>query len=149
MHPSRNAFLTDDLCRAIRVNYDPDRNAGRREEEFKTVDPDIQVGDVVVIPTDTRHKATCVKVVAVDIDIDIESNEPIKWIIDRVDMEGYQERVAIEENNNKVLIAARRKALRERVLGEMNDLKGLQSLGDASTPAIENSAAPNTVEGDE
>lgn len=87
MNYSIAIFLINRDARAVKVTYEAEV-AGKPPMErytYKTLDPDIHVGDLVVIPTDTRHNMTVCKVVETDVDIDFDSSKEIKWIISKVD----------------------------------------------------------------
>jgi len=98
MNYSTAVFLINKHVRAVHVNYEPDRDD--KSYSFKTLDETIIPGDFVIIPTDTRHKMTIGKVIAVDVDIDYDAPFQMKWIIGKVDQSQYkttldQEAVAI------------------------------------------------------
>ena len=96
---SREIFLVNDKCRAIRIVYDPEQ---RKEDKkygyslpdhptvFKTLDPGIAVGDYVVCQTGVRHGMTVFRVTEVDIDFDLRGSTPIPWIIDTVDVKTFE-----------------------------------------------------------
>lgn len=102
MNSSTIIFLINDNVRAIRAIYEADTPAGQAAREvFKTLDPTIKVGDLVVVPTSTRHFMTVVKVVDVDWDIDLDLPAEVKWVVDKVDRSNHdrlqeQEQVAIQ-----------------------------------------------------
>ena len=95
MNYSTALFLFNDKLRAVNVSYDP---TCKNEPlvVFKTLDPDTKPGDFVVVPTETRHKMTVVKVVDVDVDVDFESTVKMEWIIGRVDRASYEETLTQE-----------------------------------------------------
>jgi len=92
MNYSTAVMLFNSDIRAVRVSYDPNDKAGGvvKSYLFKTLDPDLKVGDFVSIPTDTRHLLTVAKVEEVDSEIDFESNLEIKWIVSRVPTKEYE-----------------------------------------------------------
>ncbi len=93
MNHSTSVFLTSDDVRAIRVSYEEGATYKEKEDKyvFKTFDKNIKVDDLVVIPTDTRHKMTVGKVMEVDIDINFDSQHEYRWVIDRVNDAPYKE----------------------------------------------------------
>ncbi len=128
MNYSRAIFLISDNARAVMCTYEADDDAP--QTMFKTLDPDIKVDDFVVVPTNTRHKMTVCKVMAVDVEPDLESSANIDWIvgvISRADFEAIksQEDEAIERI--KAAERRRKKAeLRETLLKDAEqDLKAL------------------------
>lgn len=77
-------LLISKNCRAILGTYEAEPNA--KEETFKTFDADIQIGDLVVVPSTTRHRVTIVKITAVDVRVNYESTQEIRWVIGKVDL---------------------------------------------------------------
>lgn len=99
MNYSTAVFLINDSVRAIACTYEAGDTAPRTI--FKTFDQSIKVDDFVMVPTDTRHKMTVCKVVAVDVEPDLESGIQMNWIVGIVDRAGFenileQEQVAID-----------------------------------------------------
>lgn len=128
MHPSRHVFLINDSCRAIEVQYDPEYATG--SQTYKTLNPDIKKDDIVVVPTNTRAGFTCVKVVGVDVNINIQSESLIEWIVDKVDIESHEKLVADEKDASdtiqKAKLKSEREKLREELLADtMDDVKTL------------------------
>ena len=121
MDNSQIIFLINDDIRAIKAVYED----GGKTEIFKTFDPDIRVDDCVVVTSATRHEMTVVKVVEVDVDVNLESTTPIKWCVQRIDVDSFkdirrQEEVAI----TKVQSAQRRKKreeMREALLADQRE----------------------------
>lgn len=100
MNYSTAIFLINKDVRAIRASYEVDANGkplAQHVKIFKTLDKDIKPGDHVVVPTDTRHNLTCCRVEEVDVDIDFDSTTEVKWIVQRVDGEGFK-RLQDQEN---------------------------------------------------
>lgn len=98
MNNSIAVFLLNPNVRAIQATYEAGDKAARTM--FKTLDPNIKVDDLVIVPTDTRHNMTVCKVAAIDVEIDFDSSVPVQWVIGRIDPTGYsqvlqQEGVAI------------------------------------------------------
>ena len=96
MNYSSAVMLINANIRAIQTLYQPDttdstgRVAGRQVRTlFKTLDPTIAVGDLVIVPSGTRHGFTTNKVEAVDVDVDFENEIEIKWIVDKINLDGY------------------------------------------------------------
>lgn len=94
MNYSLAVFLINKNARAVLATYEAEETAKRTL--FKTLDPTIAVGDFVIVPTNTRHKMTVVKVVEADVDVDFESRDQVEWIIGRVDSSGFKETLAQE-----------------------------------------------------
>lgn len=126
MNNSAIVFVLNDSVRGVKVSYEP----GANTHLFKSLDPTIEVGDIVIVPTDTRHNFTCVKVTEVDVDPDLESSLDLKWIVGKADMAAYEEVL----KNEKTAIAAvgkaekarRRRELRESLFkNEEEEMAGL------------------------
>lgn len=144
MNYSTAVFLINDAARAIYATYESDPNAKR--ELFKTFDKSIGVDDLIIVPTDTRHKMTVCKVVEVDVDFDMEQPAPVKWVIDKVSLANFhktldQEAVAIEAIKSAEL-RKKREELRVALfadqsakLKELDIAKAGGTLIEASKPA--------------
>lgn len=65
MDNSRIVFLINDQVRAVKAKYEDSGAA----EMFKTFDATIQVGDLAVVQSTTRHMMTVVKVTEIDVDV--------------------------------------------------------------------------------
>lgn len=102
MNSSTIIFLINDHARAVLASYEPDApNQAKVPDMFKTLDPTLAVGDLVIVPTSTRHLMTVCKITAVDVDLDMDTTADIKWIIAKVDTTQYdqiraQENIAIQ-----------------------------------------------------
>ena len=97
MNYSTAVFLINDKVRAIACTYEKDGPA----TIFKTLNSEIQVGDLVIVPTSTRHMMTVCEVAEVDVDVDYDSPTQMSWVIDVVDTSDFdlvlgQEAQAIE-----------------------------------------------------
>lgn len=110
---STKIFLINNTTRAMYGCYEPGDNAPR--EIFKTLDPTIKVGDFVVVESNTRHNITIVKIIEVDIEIDIHSSIQVKWIVDKIDTQDYQKTLGQEAEAIGVLRAIELKKQREAV----------------------------------
>lgn len=99
MNYSTAVMLFNSEIRAVKVSYDPDdlTNGKPKSYLFKTLDPDIKVGDFVAIPTDTRHKMTVARVEEIEAEVDFDSSIEIKWIISRVPVDEYEGILADEQ----------------------------------------------------
>lgn len=83
---STAVMLFNPKIRAINIFYNPiEKDPSQSSFTFKSLDPTIETDDLVVIPTDTRHGFTVVKVAEVDVEVDIESDTQLKWIASKLD----------------------------------------------------------------
>lgn len=132
-------FLLNDSCRAIRVSYDTDlRSQSSFNYVFKSFDETIKKDDIVVVPTDTRHGFTCVKVEEVDVDVNFDSPQDYRWIVAKVSMEFYetlkkQEGEAITKVRQADL-KKRKKELAASLLGDQAE--NLKMLDLAKSPGV-------------
>ncbi len=106
-------FLINKHARAISATYEAEDNAKRTI--FKTLDQDIAVGDFVVVPTDTRHKMTVVKVVEVDVDVDFDSTTTVHWVIGVVDRAYHEDLLKQESEAIKVIKSAELRKKRDEL----------------------------------
>ncbi|CTQ67207.1 hypothetical protein [Roseibium alexandrii] len=111
MNYSRAVFLINDQLRAIKCTYDEHGT----ETLFKTLDPTIEEGDLVVVPTDTRHGMTVVKVTEVDVDIDIDAPGNVNWIVCPVDQDTHEKNVASEKTAISKIKSAENRRKREQL----------------------------------
>lgn len=143
MNYSTAVFLINPNCRAIEAIYEADTDTRKAPRSiFKTFDETLSEGDIILVPSDTRHKVTTCKVTAVDVELDITTVAEIKWIIGVVDQAGYEELKAIEEKAITQIKAAeknhQREELRKKMFANMDEsaVKTLQ-LANMSAPAID------------
>lgn len=146
MNYSSAVMLINPNIRAIKVIYESEKENPRQSQyTFKTLDPTIAKDDLVIVPTDTRHGMTVVKVAEVDVEIDFDSNVELKWAVDKVQSENYttvleQEAVWIE-----AIKASEKRKKREELKKSMIDMyqdDGIENLGIAklsltTAPALE------------
>lgn len=92
MNYSTAVMLFNEDIRAVRVSYDPNDKVNDRPKDylFKTLDPDLKVGDFVTIPTDTRHNITVGRIEEIEAEVDFDCDKEIKWIISRVPVSEYE-----------------------------------------------------------
>lgn len=133
MNYSTAVFLINPNCRAIEAIYEADTDQRKAPRSiFKTFDDAIKEGDIVLVPSDTRHKVTTCKVTAVDVELDITTTADIKWIIGVVDQAGYEVLKATEQAAITQIKAAeknhQREELRKKMFANMdeNAIKALQ-----------------------
>lgn len=87
-------FLINKNVRAVMCNYEPD--AEHKTTMFKTLNVGIRVGDLVIVPTKTRHGMTVSKVVETDVDVDFDNAAPVAWIVGKIDQTDYEATLAQE-----------------------------------------------------
>jgi len=133
-------FLVNKNVRAIRAAYEAGENAPTTV--FKTFDNGIKKDDFLIVPTDTRHNMTVVKVVEVDVEVNLESTVPIAWVIAKVELDAFAEVVAGEKEMLEQIKSAekRRKqeALREAIFTDQQEqIKALSIANMGGLPALE------------
>lgn len=129
MHnPSIAILLVNKSVRALRCAYELDKDGKEipgKSEIFKTFDTALKVGDVVVIPTGTRINMTCVKVMAVDVEVPLDSSCSLGWIIDGpINRAKYDMTLAGEQKIIDAIVAAEKRhvqeELRKKLLANVN-----------------------------
>lgn len=128
MNYTTAVFLINKHVRAIQATYEAADNAARTT--FKTLDPEIAVGDFVVVPTDTRHKMTVCKVVECDVDVDFDSSVAMTWIIGKVDRAPHeltlsQEAQAVQAIKSAELRKKREDLAKSVLADKIADIKAL------------------------
>lgn len=100
-------LLKNSAARAVLVTYEPDTTSRKQDRVmYKTFDASIKKGDMVVVPTDTRHNLTVCQVDAVDVDVDFDSNTQVAWIVGKIDMADVNSIKAQEDNIINIIKAA-------------------------------------------
>jgi predicted Mrr-cat superfamily restriction endonuclease len=123
MNYSTAVFLVNDKVRAIAVTYEADGYDadGRPTSKvaarytFKTFDQSIKKGDLVIVPTNTRHKFTICKVVEVDLEIDFDADAELKWIAGVFEQDGYQRTLEQEAVMLEAIKSAEKNRKREEL----------------------------------
>ena len=104
-------FLINPNVRAVLASYEAD--PGAKREIFKTFDATISVGDLAVVPTNTRHKMTVVKIV--ETDVDFETDQAVEWVVSKVDRATYDQILADEAKALGIVKAAEIRNKREEL----------------------------------
>ncbi len=94
MNYSTAVFLVNDTIRAIKATYETADNATKAM--FKTLDKSVAVGDFLVVPTNTRHGMTVVKVTDVDVDVDFDSVTQVDWVVSKIYKTNYEAVLKLE-----------------------------------------------------
>lgn len=136
-------FLLNPQLRAIMCAYEsvPVRLDAPQPKQtmFKTFDKTIAVGDILVVPSSTRHQRTTVKVVAVDVEVDFDNQTHVDWVVAKLDAAAFDKVVADESKAISIMKAAEAKARRDEIRAKVVGLNAeeLQSLPIAQQAAIE------------
>ena len=150
MNYSTAIIILNPNIRVISVTYEPDMdNVKAKRTLYKSFDKTLEKGDLVIVPTDTRHEFTVAQVDEVDVDIDFDDSKKVNWIVERFDTSPYTKLLKQEAEMIKVVKEsenrAKREKMRENMLG-LQDEKGLDSLaitsmsGDNDTAALTDSS---------
>lgn len=148
MNYSTAILLVRKDIRTVAVSYDVTAE-GKGVAPFttyKTPDPSVKVGDLVIVPTDTRHCMTVGRVEAVDMEVDFDSPAQLKWLVGpAIDTTAYDALLAAESEAIVAIRSAetrrKREELAEKLMADNPDLQRLGSLD--VNPAL---AAPPSVE---
>lgn len=142
-------FLVNDSVRAISVSYElePDGKTGKGPFVlFKSMDADLRPGDYVVVPTDTRHKLTVVRVEEVDKEVDLDSSHQFEWIVGPVSTFSYKAILASEVRAIDTIKSAEKKArqdeLKAKLLADNPAIQALSELEEPGHPALEPPRVP-------
>jgi len=122
MNYSTAVFLVNDKIRAISATYEKDGyEDGRptpgaaKKITFKTFDQAIKKGDLIIVPTNTRHGFTICKVVDVDIELDYETNNQIDWVAGVFEDAEHKRMLAMEEKMVETIRSAEKNRKREEL----------------------------------
>lgn len=144
MDATKIVFLINDQVRLIRVSYEeksapPGLTPNEKLYLFKTLDQSIKVDDFVVVETNTRHGLTVCKVCEVDLDVDFDDGQPLKWAFQRVDSAAIE---TIRAQEAEAIAAAKRaelkrkrEQLREGIFAEHTEMLQGLSLTTKTLPA--------------
>ncbi len=117
MNYSTAVFLINKNVRAVLGTYEVGDSAKR--ETFKTLDQNLKAGDFVVVPTDTRHGMTVVKIVDTDVDVDFDSKDNVRWIIAKVDRAPFDGMLEQEAEAIKAIKSAELRKKRDELRNAM------------------------------
>jgi hypothetical protein len=125
MHPSKIVFLINDDVTAFTGVYDP-QATNEKPRMFKTMIPDLAVGDMVVVQSEARHGFSVVSVKELNVEPDIESSEEIRWAFHKIEQAAIKELTDMEAAAiTQVQIAERKRRkekLREAMFGGQEDV---------------------------
>lgn len=111
MNYSTAVMLINPTIRAVTGKYEE----GGGTTMFKTIDQDLKVDDLAVVVTKTRWGMTVVKITAVDVDPDYDSNTEIEWVVDKIDHSRHQEIKAMEYQAINMIKAGELRKRREDI----------------------------------
>lgn len=146
MNYSTAVILINPQIRVMKTIYKPEIEGQKKEQtySFKTIDKDLKVGDLVLVPSDTRFGFTANQIVEADVEVDFDNSAQMKWIVGKIDLVAYAEILKMEEAAINLIktgeLRKRREEIRKNTLdavvgGEINKLD-IAKLG-GNVPAIE------------
>lgn len=111
---STAVFLINPNVRAVKAIYEAIPLSGPMQPEtiFKTFDKSLKKGDLVLVPTQTRHCMTVVKITEVDVEVDPDTSTQIDWIIGLIDTTQYLK--TLEQESDAIKIIKSAKATKKR-----------------------------------
>lgn len=142
MNYSTAIFLINNDVRAVSVSYEQDAEGKGIKPfvPFKTFDPEVAVGDYVVIPTGTRHAMTVARVEDVDVEVELGFGGDMKWLVDLVDTSQRDAIETMEAGVVSTIKAAKKKAeqdkLRAELLADNPSLTLLADIKPDTVPAL-------------
>lgn len=124
MHDSRKVFLLPPekapVC--IRATYDPDKEY--EAAEFKTFMTDLEVGEKIIVTSDTRHGFTVCEVLEIDVEPTLNDSSKIHWAVNRFDTTDHENIIKGEKDflavAKKAELAKQREQMRETMMGDLD-----------------------------
>jgi hypothetical protein len=135
VHNSKLIFLLDEVdVRVVEVSYEQN-DPKTLNVQFKTMDTTLEVGDFVVVPTNTRWDMTVCRVEEIDVEPDLDSRE-ILWLRSSVDLSAYNDIIVGEAQLIAAANSAEKRALKAKLRADMTidqeAMSGLTLLGGGS-----------------
>lgn len=131
MNYSAAVFLMNPNVKCVGCIYRkeaPDAEYDRQKRyHFKTLDHTLNVDDLVLVPKDSGegHGFTVVQVKELDVEPDIEGGINYRWIIGKIDLEGYEKILEQEKAAISAIKSAkktkRRQELKEELLADAQE----------------------------
>jgi hypothetical protein len=140
MNYSTAVFVLNDHCRLIAATYEPDSTSPAAlmakaapgevrlaRTLFKTFDQTIKKDDLIIVPTNTRHKFTICKVVEVGLQVDLDSSLHIDWVAGVFDQTEHNRTLAMEAEMARTMrdadLQTKREALRASLMANSGGSK--------------------------
>lgn len=142
MNYSTAIFLVNANVRAVLTSYEtPDPVTNKPTGKltmYKTTDRTVKPGDMVLVPTTTRHKMTVVRVEEVDVEVDLESGVQVDWLIGHApNRDAYNALVTTEADGIAQIKSAEKKAKQDELRAKLlADNPALAALGDVTAMAL-------------
>lgn len=105
-------LFNEDIIVIEAVYESLEEKPNQQRYQFKTLDHALEVGDLINVPADTtRHGVTTVKIVEVGVEIDLDSSNELRWVIDKVNLKEHEH---IIEEEKKWITAYKKSEDRKR-----------------------------------
>lgn len=118
MNYTSAVMLFNDNIKAIKVSYDP--NEDYRQYIFKTLETDLEVGDLMIVSKESKHGFTVVRVEELDVEVDFDSNTQLKWAV-KFDQSGYNSTLEEEGKWIEAMRKSEKKAKRDQIKANMQE----------------------------
>jgi hypothetical protein len=139
MNLSMSIMLVNDSVRPVKVEYDPDTARNNSPNKFfKTLDPTLVVGDLVIVPTNTRHGFTIVKVLEVGFRVDFQVSEQWSWVAGKLDKKAYDSILEQE----KIVVDRIGKAEEDRIRAQLRDSMQLGNISFTDLDVVKGTVLP-------
>ena len=121
-------FVISDDVIAVRGVYDPNEaertprytaDIPKTGELFKTFITDLAVGDIVVVESGSRTGYSTIKITEVNSDFDFDSDEPCRWVTQRIDTDAHEALREREQAAIGQVKTAQRKTQRAELIRQM------------------------------
>lgn len=93
MNYSTAVMLINPSIRAVKGQYEENGSP----ETFKTIDQDLQIGEMAVVESGTRWNMTTVKISEVDVDVDFDSSKKMGWVVGKVNTDDHEKLKTMED----------------------------------------------------
>lgn len=150
MNYSSAVMLINQNIRAVKIVYEKDSEHNKVQRYiFKTLDQSIQKGDLVVIPTSTRHGYTVVMIDEVNVDVDFDSSVELKWIVCKAPIQQYEAILSEEKKWIEAIKESEKLRRREEIKKNMFEMykdSGIEQIGIATMQASSGGMIENKTE---
>jgi bacterioferritin (cytochrome b1) len=117
---STAVMLVNSNIRAMYTVYEPlKENPGQKRTMFKTLDPDLKVGDLVLVPSGTRFGFNVNEIIEADVKVDYESSNQVLWIASKIELSDYNNNIAMEAEMTDALRDSEEHRKREEIKASM------------------------------
>ena len=119
---SMAVFVLNDDVRGIMAVYEDEKT--ETPTFYKTFDQSIEVGDLIVVPANTRLGFTTNKVVEIDVDPDINRHSKVEWVAGSISLKNYDNYLAQEKQMIDQINKLEKQKAREAFKKDLEDTLG-------------------------